>query len=76
MPFQSNTTRSLLYCHGPCVYAHSLFRLEGFADTMGCIIDRREKTIAQTLVSIHMTEELQTQNKDQRMALVEGLWFV
>jgi hypothetical protein len=43
---------------------------------MGCIIDRREKTIAQTLVSIHMTEELQTQNKDQRMALVEGLWFV
>jgi hypothetical protein len=35
---------------------------------MGCISDRREKTIAQTPVGIHMTKELQTQNKEQRMA--------
>jgi hypothetical protein len=31
---------------------------------MGCISDRREKTIVQTQVGVHMTKEQQTQDKD------------
>jgi len=76
--FFSQTPPDLYVIGGPCVCACSLFRLVGFqfADTMRCISDRREKTIAQKQVGIHMTKKRQThwQGKDQKMA--PQVWLV